>query len=1160
MHAKSPTRPASAVAAFSARPGSATLQQNAGADAPAPEQSAEWLQRTYGNQALAGAPPPLDPSLRDQTLASIVQRSGAPRTPPPAEAASPFFGAPLSRPGHRPGPRPVATGARGAPLRHVIQRHQLSLPENKELEPVDVRARQPWTLLGIKAEGATGAAVDLLSDPEWEKLVAALQKMMPTGPQAPAPQEVEARIRAVRKQIKVWDTATFLREEKGVRSAKSAALAAQVATAEQAWVTAGRPMDVNNPIYKARKEKKEEADLAKSAADTLSPEGLPPAQVRPDGTLILHWQAREFFLPSGQPNLGKILTTFVHEMMHALSVNHTGFQDVMSGQQLSEWGGQNVYHAADEAMTEQLAIDVYRQVFAQSSGEYQTGYIITPPSNTANLLGGDAKQREQVAKNALPIAWTGELLEIICDKLGMPMQGGQVPDALKQMYFHDAGKFKQLVAAKEAEIYQAWRDRLEGKLRDKGMATETGANRTIEAVAAALLADFGKKNPTVDLKQDPTPFTRDPQIQKALKDQVAQAKVPVHKAPDGRVTPEKSVLNPEEVLFKAATGRDATKGDLSQGGAQAPAATGPGPASPDLDAQRKSLESTVAYKRVDPGMVKANLKRVGLAETEPVRIVVLPPFVAAADASALLPTLMTTPINLYPDACLYGFPNKAAVGGGLLDLMHEHANRASLSAQKQKQATTQYETQKAKNANELFESVFGGGAYDAVTRLIAVANDHFNERVLRHELGHLAQEITGVALDPKQGDVRTSVHEHNTARLVLEYHNFLKYENIYAFDKMRDAKEANLPPPADARLRTAYSATNAVKGHAFGLTWAQMEADFATLGPEYETVTRGVANEIDRILSIPMYKEYKEAIKLNLVAEYAVARSEIKQGQAQSAVLKASAPPAKPEPPRRKLVLPTGLNLPGTGGGNGGSQSGGATQTPAPAQSTQPQATPPQQTGGPPPPPPPGQTQGQLAPQQTGGPTAPPPPPMKGKAAPRTQGQAAPPTSTTTPQQSSGPPPPPPPPPPGQTLTQAPQQIGGPPPPPPPPPGQTLTQAPQQIGGPPPPPPPPGHAQPHTTTQTGGPPPPPPPPPPPGPSPTATLLASGPPTPTLPPPTQTTPQTAAPAQGGGAPHNPGTHTHVPLNPANAPQGQGTPQPTTTAHASTVPPQDQKPGP
>ena len=172
-----------------------------------------------------------------------------------------------------------------------------------------------------------------------------------------------------------------------------------------------------------------------------------PAMVPADtGIVHINNSANEYYNPDGSVDVNTVKTTLVHEAMHSVSAGHRGLQDYVN---LLARGG--AVQSPDEAVTEHFALQIYQKVFAKAdAADYKTQYFV-PNFDPFNRQEGVASATLDAAKaKQLPVAWTGQMVPILLDVLGIDEQ------RLKELYFNDPTQFAALVAGKDTEIKARW--------------------------------------------------------------------------------------------------------------------------------------------------------------------------------------------------------------------------------------------------------------------------------------------------------------------------------------------------------------------------------------------------------------------------------------------------------------------------------------------------------------------------------------------------------------------------------------------------------------------------------------------------------------------------------------------------------------------------------
>ncbi|NER93794.1 MAG: hypothetical protein F6J86_08115 [Symploca sp. SIO1B1] len=177
------------------------------------------------------------------------------------------------------------------------------------------------------------------------------------------------------------------------------------------------------------------------------------AKVTDTGEVHLNNTLDDYYNTDGSPNKEKIKSTIVHESLHAVSANHTGFQNYSS---LVKEG--SVQNAPDEAVTDYFALQVYQSVFPEKQ-DFNTGYWV--PVEAIGATAPTKEKGELLRAQHLPADWSGEMIGVLKNVLGID------EEKLKGLYFKNSDEFGQLIEGKEEEIRTQW-----SKLIDK-QALET---------------------------------------------------------------------------------------------------------------------------------------------------------------------------------------------------------------------------------------------------------------------------------------------------------------------------------------------------------------------------------------------------------------------------------------------------------------------------------------------------------------------------------------------------------------------------------------------------------------------------------------------------------------------------------------------------------------
>jgi hypothetical protein len=171
------------------------------------------------------------------------------------------------------------------------------------------------------------------------------------------------------------------------------------------------------------------------------------AKVTPDGGVFFNNSHNDYYNADGSPNKDMIKTTVVHESMHFVSANHEGVQKYAD--LLSPTPGQNTVAQLqpDEAITDFLSLQVYEKVFGVDK-PYITAYWVAASANVK--LSASADTAKTARDQQLPVAWTGDMVEVLKTVLG-------VDEAeLTTMYFKDPAAFGRAIEGKRDAIQAAW--------------------------------------------------------------------------------------------------------------------------------------------------------------------------------------------------------------------------------------------------------------------------------------------------------------------------------------------------------------------------------------------------------------------------------------------------------------------------------------------------------------------------------------------------------------------------------------------------------------------------------------------------------------------------------------------------------------------------------
>jgi hypothetical protein len=756
----------------------------------------------------------------------------------------------------------------------LVQRHERRPdPEDLRADPIPRAARRPWTVLPTTPFTGNGAPTPMIDAPTWARITEAMRAKMPAPPPGTNPDP---------------------------RIARTDALAGAM--------QAVQPQDMP----------------AEGGQDYT---GV-PAKVYGDGRIRFNWQYLDYFNADGTPDKVKIISTVIHECFHALSVDHTGFQGVeMLTADVGGVARTDVKQTADEAVTDMLALEVYSSVF--NDQEYSTGYLLPA---TSGAMGEDRETLAKAKQGGLPGGWTGDLVSIIAQATGTAQA------ELTRMYFEDKGAFEQLLAddAVKQAITNAWQKHLDDELlATHGLATQAKADELLDQAFADVVPDDARAGEEEAKKQ----YAEDPATVLAIRTQLTALGLPAYKNAEVR-RPEDLILtdatiterlkrflgldtawiNPMkekdwrvdkpmqtqlkkrvDVLAEAQGGLagllalpvearlafiDGLDLDADIKGAsmfirREPSAT---PVNMrlgleallkineggDAEAQQGrtlDLEPNIARTPITQASIDTALKRLGAPHLLP-KVVQMPTY-HVNEMGRLATTKADTKLALYPQDCLYGL-SATDLNGSMIDLVHEY-KRTDGGAEAQ-QARAEEKTAKLSQSVEEFMAPFGGAAYDAKENLVLITSKMYSERAMLHELGHLVQEHFA----PNRG---TSFHEYNTETIVLEYHNFLTYENRYALDAKKRAAATGGTPTHEERIRVAYDNATAMAGDSLNRTWADLRQD---LQRKNAAPSLRLMQEIEQLLQSKAYLPYADVIKGNLVAEYFKREEEKAQRAAQA--------------------------------------------------------------------------------------------------------------------------------------------------------------------------------------------------------------------------------------------------------------------------------------
>lgn len=150
--------------------------------------------------------------------------------------------------------------------------------------------------------------------------------------------------------------------------------------------------------------------------DTQNPAANPIAWTATSGEVLIAVDHPDFASLPGQAR-AKILSTLVHEAMHASSFEHQGLQQLTD----THLANTNI----DEFVTDYFAYDIYKKLFPELP--YLTAYF-------AKDLGGE------------PTLWGGNLAKFMVER------GSMTEEQLKNAYFKAPSSFKPM----SSEVLQQW--------------------------------------------------------------------------------------------------------------------------------------------------------------------------------------------------------------------------------------------------------------------------------------------------------------------------------------------------------------------------------------------------------------------------------------------------------------------------------------------------------------------------------------------------------------------------------------------------------------------------------------------------------------------------------------------------------------------------------
>ncbi len=473
-----------------------------------------------------------------------------------------------------------------------------------------------------------------------------------------------------------------------------------------------------------------------------------PAQAGAAGITI--WYMHEnYYFPDGAPRTEFIKTVMLHEALHAMSLDSTGYQDIAK----TYTKGLNS-DSIDEAVTDRLGAELAGDVLGGKE-KYTSQYW-----NVLGRKGLDfhitAAGLERLA-NSPPSVWLGDLIDIVTTveptlswdvikKAYMSNEGGQ----------HDAVKAK--ITAKNAEIETAW------------TAKRTGAFTALlgpEAIPAAQWETHltaAVKN--LDAVGVPTTYTADTVrglLEADLLGRVGAAHAIVAKS-DRRSSTSKDDWAIVNRVAKTNTHVKPPAAGWKPGGtgmSSSPAARDAEQAAVDLAAAAapqhlKEYEGGAAFA------VAQLSKHIRTAQ----RILGVDP-----KTSKLSWVLIPTPKA--PDD-----PAQHKVGDRLNTYMS--SAHGLLQKENDSQSLGSLTGDDPKAFAHATVASYGGAGYEANGDIAFVTQAHVNLATVLHEMGHHKQKHGGLSEDTVGG-----------IPLLLDFHNVILNENKLAADDIKSGRDAD---------------------------------------------------------------------------------------------------------------------------------------------------------------------------------------------------------------------------------------------------------------------------------------------------------------------------------------------------------------------------------
>ncbi len=482
-----------------------------------------------------------------------------------------------------------------------------------------------------------------------------------------------------------------------------------------------------------------------------------PAQVK-GGAINLFFYHPNFYKPDGSPRVEFIKSVVLHEGLHYISHDHTGFQDLAALNTHAK-GSLAGADSLDEAVTEKISADVAGSVLGVSEA-YTTNYW-----NLEARRGLDVHltfQGLELLATGQPKLWLGKMVDVIIDKTGLTWP------QIKAAYLTDEAQDPEVrtkIEAKRAEIGAEWKTRSEtallqqlGKNALPKAEWESELRASIQAVDEAA----AKTNQPPDkLKQSKE------QIKAAVDEKLFnKLGVPHVVVPNYSFDARSSSLDDWKIVRDNTPNIDPDAppktGSWTEAVSQAKWGVAAGPAfgskATEQDKEKTDNPNTKEWAGPIPDIAlknyvrRANLLLGNVAGKSPMGWVIVPKD---------MPIMAGDKFSTYPARAV--------------QLLQPENMNQSLSSLTGANATL--------SARAVLD-MMGGAGYEANGKFGALNVEHVNQATVIHEMGHHKQHV-------EQGFNEQTISQIKGVFPLLDLHNILISENKLAAAELTKDKQSN---------------------------------------------------------------------------------------------------------------------------------------------------------------------------------------------------------------------------------------------------------------------------------------------------------------------------------------------------------------------------------